>query len=522
MTRRTQPLFTGVFLLILFLLLLNLGMEKPLDHDEHQFVASAALYARDGLLPYRDYPYFHQPYLVFIYGAIFQFSERLLLSARLFSILCAFATLSLVFGLFYRRFSSEVFPKRFLMTAGGIIMLIGSPLFAHTAGLAWNHDLPMLLTLGAFLLYVRAIRREGGWWAPLLAGLLLGIATGVRLSFAPLFAPFVLLSFFYRQFLPGQAVWRLPMLFAAGYCLAMLPSLFFFVQYPEAYLFGNLHYPVLNTLYREGLGYTRSMDFISKILYTLEMLVQPGNLLVVAAALFFAFRKKWVGDSRRDHHRPEVFFILLLLPFLLIGTFAPTPSFKQYFYPPLFFCFLAAAYGLADYPRKGAHPPQHLTTWGLILIMFSLYNLPQFPDSFRLSKAKYWQPNQIHRLGKSVEKALTTAGSVLTFAPIIPLEGGLAIYPQLVTGPFAWRTAPYLSAEERQAHGMLAESDLADFLQKNPPAAILQGFEWREEPALVDYARENGFSETSLLMGKRLWIAPQREDNNSPQSHREH
>ncbi|MCB0314344.1 MAG: hypothetical protein KDH84_13965, partial [Calditrichaeota bacterium] len=93
---------------------------------------------------------------------------------------------------------------------------------------------------------------------------------------------------------------------------------------------------------------------------------------------------------------------LLLLPFLLIGTFAPTPSFKQYFYPPLFFCLLAAAYGLAEFPRESPHPQRHLTIWGLLLILFSLYNLPQFPDSFRLSKAKYWQPNQIHRLGKSV------------------------------------------------------------------------------------------------------------------------
>lgn len=514
MTRRTQHLFTGVFLLILFLLLLNLGMEKPLDHDEHQFVASAALYARDGLLPYRDYPYFHQPYLVFIYAAIFQISDRLLFSARLFSIFCAFTTLALVFGLFYRRFGATAFPKRFLLTAGGIIMLIGSPLFAHTAGLAWNHDLPMLLTLGAFLLYARAIRRQGSILAPLLAGLLLGVATGVRLSFAPLFAPFVLLSFFYRQLLPRQAVWRLPALFATGFCLAMLPSLFFFAQYPDAYLFGNLHYPVLNTLYREGLGYTRSMDFFSKILYTLEVLIQPGNLLIVAAALFFAFRKKWIGDSRRDHRRPEVFFILLLLPFLLIGTFAPTPSFKQYFYPPLFFGFLAAAYGLADFPREGTHPPQHLTVWGLLLLLFSLYNLPQYPDSFRLSKAKYWQPNQIHRLGESVGKALTVEDPVLTFAPIIPLEGGLAIYPQLATGPFAWRTAPYLAAEERKSYRMLAETDLADFLREHPPAAILQGFEWREEPALVDFARAEGYKEKSLLMGKRLWIAPRPEDNN--------
>ena len=58
----------GIAALVLALLLVlvwGLNMRRGLNHDEHQFVASGALIARDGLLPYRDFPYFHVPTLSF-------------------------------------------------------------------------------------------------------------------------------------------------------------------------------------------------------------------------------------------------------------------------------------------------------------------------------------------------------------------------------------------------------------------------------------------------------------------------
>src|SRR5205085_8843685 len=76
--------FAAVVLGVLAVLLLSRSMHHDLDHDEHQFVASAALLARRGLLPYRDYPYFHTPGLVFVYAAIFKTcTSHLLLGARL-------------------------------------------------------------------------------------------------------------------------------------------------------------------------------------------------------------------------------------------------------------------------------------------------------------------------------------------------------------------------------------------------------------------------------------------------------
>ena len=78
MTRGT----TAALALFLFALLFGAAMSKRLDHDEHQFVASGALLARQSLLPYRDFPYFHMPYLVGLYALFFRASDHLLLAAR--------------------------------------------------------------------------------------------------------------------------------------------------------------------------------------------------------------------------------------------------------------------------------------------------------------------------------------------------------------------------------------------------------------------------------------------------------
>ncbi|MFM7173516.1 MAG: hypothetical protein ACKO4U_10840, partial [Caldilinea sp.] len=67
---------------LLFLLLVGLAMRRHFNHDEHQFVASAAVIAHYGLLPYRDFPYFHVPNLSFLYALVFQFTDFLLLGAR--------------------------------------------------------------------------------------------------------------------------------------------------------------------------------------------------------------------------------------------------------------------------------------------------------------------------------------------------------------------------------------------------------------------------------------------------------
>ena len=83
-------------------------MQRALDHDEHQFVASAVAWSRDGLLPYRDFPHFHMPYLVWLYGLGDLLTGRPYLVARLLSVAGAVATLGLVHGAVRRAVSRRM------------------------------------------------------------------------------------------------------------------------------------------------------------------------------------------------------------------------------------------------------------------------------------------------------------------------------------------------------------------------------------------------------------------------------
>ncbi len=498
-----------LFSLTVFLLLLNLGMNKLIDHDEHQFIASAAMLQRLGWLPYADYAYFHQPYLVFIYAALFHLSDKLLLITRFFSILCATATLALLFKQTYSLQQDRSFSERYLIAASSVILLLVTPVFHHSVGLAWNHDFPMLLTFLAFLFQTGTVKAEQpSLRKTFLSGLLLGIATGARLSFAPLFAPFFLLPFLYREHFSRRQLIQLALFFSAGFFLAMLPSLYYLAAHTDAYLFGNLGYPGLNTLFRESQGYTRSMDIFSKAFYTAEMILQPGNLILIAGAFLFALKRPLITKSFKDRRRPELIFVLLMMPFLLIGTFAATPSFKQYFYPPIFYLLVAIIYGIGSFSELQKQLNKRLQHFALFLLIAIIYTLPRYTDPFQLPKVKYWHASQVHQMGGEIRELIGEDGRVFTFAPIIPLEGGLEIYPELITGPFAWRTGQFLDGDERERYKIAFPDQLENFLTKKPPSAILQGYEWRLEPPLIEYARRNNYSYKTLRLQKRLWLPP--------------
>ncbi len=169
-----MAIFSTVFLLAAFLVLLSVSIQKPLDHDEHQFIAAGMLLAKQFKDPYVDFGYFHMPNLVFIYAALFTVTDYLLLSARFFSTVCSWLILVIIyltaFGLF-RRYSSAT---GLLFAVFSVLLLLVNPIFVYTAGKAWNHDLPILLTLVAFFLFSKAARRINGRWWFFASGMLLG------------------------------------------------------------------------------------------------------------------------------------------------------------------------------------------------------------------------------------------------------------------------------------------------------------------------------------------------------------
>jgi len=509
----TKHLLSALMFAVLFALLLGANMQKSLDHDEHQFIAGGALLAQKGLLPYKDYAYFHMPYLAFAYAAIFKITAYRLLAARVFSTACAWLMLIAILLLAWRLFRGRHLLLRSLLSLGSAGLILTNPLFVYTSGKAWNHDATVLLILLAFLASGRSVKQNGCPKWLFLSGLLLGLATGVRLSAAPLALPFLLMTLWPAP-KPRSGTLRRPMTFGLGLLVGLLPAAFLFVLAPRQFLFGNLGYPHYNTLYRQQVGFVAgdvsviAMSIGGKLRYLARYVFSsPGNLLLLLAFVFFALYMPLTDLHRPGPYRFELTLSLLLIPFLLIGSFAPTPAFFQYFYALVPFALLSILYAMADLRERKAKQNWSLALWVLILTLSCAYGIKAYESIHTLFTPDDWLPMQVHRSGREIAE-MVGAEPVLTLSPIFPLEGQVDIYPEFATGVFAWRVAPLVPYDTRREMGIISPTELTDLLASKPPGGILVGDEGGLEQPFVDYAEQNGYEARPLDDGHTLWVAP--------------
>jgi hypothetical protein len=249
------------------------------------------------------------------------------------------------------------------------------------------------------------------------------------------------------------------------------------------------------------------MSFTGKLAFIQRLLEQPVNLLLL---LLFLLVMIPIGRAKMlvTNQAFELLFSIAVASFLLIGALAPTPSFYQYFYAPVPFVFIGILYGMPLLYGAGQPVRIALGVFGSIVVISSIIGFRQYGDTALNLSPRTWTAVEIHRTGQAIKRSLGE-GKVLTLSPIFPLEGGLEIYPAFVTGPFAWRVAPLVSHDDRQALGLVSANDLPILLRNSPPKGILVGLEGDLEKPLVDYASANGYEPQKLSNGLVLWIARQ-------------
>src|SRR4029079_13176252 len=119
-----------------------------------------------------------------------------------------------------------------------------------------------------------------------------------------------------------------------------------FGSVPQQALYDNFGFAKTNVIYRFSTGEPRTMTLPTKLRFFWKLIVRPDAALFLVGALstlaaFLALR------GRQQRVLWQLRFLGLLLPFLLIGSFAPSPLFDQYFYPLVPFVVLAALYAIA-------------------------------------------------------------------------------------------------------------------------------------------------------------------------------
>ena len=533
-------------------------MRRGLNHDEYHF------------------PSFHVPGLSLIYALLFQFSSQLLLSARLFSVVCGWLLVVLLWGMTFVALHRERPLTKMAAATGVALLLIGAPLFFYTSGRAWNHDLPMLLTVAAFGLVTRRWVDGGG--SPrvinprrtaktrlselVVAGVLVGLATATRLSFA-----FAFLAFALAILIQPASHWterrKRWIQFCLGGVLGAMPALGFLLWSPQEFLFGNLTYIGLNTQYYQSLATPPvSMTWSGKLIFLGGLLGrEPANLLPILCFLLvglwlwrstrYGFTRNGVapgiifreGPPARPDDLPQPSRKMsvptsgvpyasshslntwhwqlwaLLAASMFASALVATPSQAQYFYPLWPLLILGLVLLLADASQrtglKQTLPLPLLLLLAAGAVALFLSRSPYWEGIQIVFSPREWYPTKLHARGQWLSTLVKAGGgqsnAVLTVAPILPLEGGVAIYPELATGPFAWRVAPLLDAESRRRYQLFSPDELKAQLTATPPRALLVGLENDDaelEESLLAWAQPRGYVPIAMPDEGTLWVAP--------------
>jgi hypothetical protein len=305
----------------------------------------------------------------------------------------------------------------------------------------------------------------------------------------------------------------------------LLPVAVLFALSPGGFVFGNIVYPQLNTVYREVLGQQEAMGFGGKMEYFVETIAMDWQSLM----LYLPFGGISLGALANRRFRARLTwrgcFYGVMAVFLLAGAFAPTPSWSHYFYAPFPFVVLTLGVALISWEAARRQPRWLLAALVPLAAGLAMYGPQDLAHLRSLTQPDTWVTVRAHRIGEVLANRLPE-GPVLTLAPVFPLEGGLEIYPAFATGPFTWRTAHLLSLEKQRQYGVISEETLQPYLAANPPAAILTGFEQDTagfvpgepgglETPFIDYALQYGYQAIeldALVTGDELllWVPPSR------------
>jgi hypothetical protein len=469
-------------------------------------------------MPYRDFPFFHAPNILFVYSVLFSFTSHLLLASRLFSAACAVLTAILIFITALRLWNGPRNWTSLLTAAFGVLLIVSQPLYLCTTGLAWNHDFPMLLLLLAVLAHCGWMRTGRGRLL-FLGAVLLGLAAGSRLSYVPPIAAFAGAVLFMKR---GAARWKSLAVFAVGMTASLIPSAAMFALSPSAFLFGNLGYPRLSLIYAREILHQRPFTQAGKLVYVRHLLLEQHAALLLLVLLFLVIL--FLCVRRKASAQLELAFVTTVAFCCLLGSLAPTPPNPQYYYQPIPFLVLGIIFGIVSLYAQAKNGNRKLAG-PLLAVAVAVISIARcklmaaciglvFLSCFhagRQANSGSFVAEDAHQLGLQA-RACVGSGKVLTLAPIYPLEGGLDIYPEFSTGPFAWRTAFMLSATDRLRFKMVSATDLDELLRTDPPSGILAGVEDEQmEYPLIQYAKQHNYVQLPMSKGLTVWVPrPQR------------
>ncbi len=493
-----------VFILALFTRI----MMEDLRHDEHMFVAGGAVLGKLSL--YGDYSYSHLPNLALFFAGLFELtgSTHYLLVARI----SLFATwMLLLLGMYLT--ATKLSGSRAVGLFGAILLICDQLFVSHVGMVVSNNIYAATLAVYGLLFFLSGLetsKRRSFWIG--LAGLVLSLGAGVKANFIVFVLPIALAAF---VMMPGLSLRHrfltivLPL--AIGGAIGALPTFAYFLVEGEVMLFNvfEFHTGPHREYWSEPAraADVTGLNLPSRVFYAYQLWSSGSTLLIFLGALGLAT----IVTLRRGLFEAIAGFVeghtLLIASLALAGIaicFPVSPSFPQYYMPPIPFVILliAALYGRLTVEESRMAAPL-LCTLALAAVILGGPRL--MSDLRALASSDRWTPFKVHALAEDIGNAVRgsgVSGPIATLVPIYALEAGLDIYPEFATGPFYYRIGDYLTPEERSAFSVTSPSTLDDLFSENPPAAILTGFEGKLDIPFERYAADKGYDVLPMTFGE--------------------
>jgi len=480
-----------IVVLILFILSLAIlanTMSKPVGRDEQMYCTGAVCLA-EGKMIYRDFSYAAQmPYHPLLCATLFKMfnTTHYLLVGRIVSCVCDILVMLGIVGI-YRHIFRSFTTSGMILGLCAVVLYVFNPLVDYANGFAWNHDVVIFCVVLSFLLFISTdFQQKSKYWRIAAIGALLTFATFMRIT--TVLAE--LLFFMLLLYVPAGSIKErlknaLPFLLA-GAVVSIWP-VWVIIQAPRAFFLNIVKIPMLYGQWLREIGMVHD-----KFSLTFACLTTPGYFVLVLLVIYlflsvlFLRRKLKIGSGINlllAALLPVIFFLIALIP--------PT-MWRQYLAVPVPFLVICLAFPLL-YLRKLAGKAGISVHFKIATGLMVLCTLVAFFSQpivlYRTPIAlvpERWAPIEIHKVSEDIAGKLTAQSSklILTLAPLLALEGGCEIYPELSAGAIIYRIADSLSAEERRITHTAGPETLAETLEKNPPSAVILGVEMGrlEEP----------------------------------------
>lgn len=450
------------------------AMNKGPSRDEQMYCTAGVLMGQ-GQAIYKDFSYVSQwPYHPALLSIVYRLTHttHYLLTARLLSWACEVGTLLLILAIYRQVFSQQ---KRLgsLLGLGAATLYALNPMVFMANGYAWNHPFVLLAVMLSVWLLLKDV--PNSLVTGLLQGTLLTLACGMRITTVLIWGLFLLHWIFFQTSARPQHKRGLLGFVCGTGLLAIWPA-YTLLQAPQAAWANLVIIPRLYGQWHQAQGTAHN-----KLDLMLMCVTAMGYLaLLICWGITSGMHRTCRRAESLTPNKTQRFLVWVVAAFVLIAFIPPT-MWRQYWAAPVPFMVLCLAIPLCTLSQhKVCHPRLWQTALTTLILCTALaagaMTATLMSEPLSLSRSQ-WPALQIHALARDMAAQVKAPKRILTLAPLLALEGGAQIYPELSCGSVVYRIGDELSPEVRATARVAGLESLTHILAATPPDAILVGTE---------------------------------------------